>query len=51
MEEVKAAQKFMTEWCKQNETKIMLTPDSALEIMQCMADYKGQKLPIDSILC
>lgn len=50
MEEVKAAQKFMNEWCEQNGTKIMLTPDSALEIMQCMADYKGQSLPIDSVV-
>jgi len=48
-EEIKNAQKFMIEWCEQNNTKILMQPDSALEILQCMADYKGQSLPIDSV--
>jgi hypothetical protein len=42
MEKIKEAQKLIIEWCKKTGKKISLTPDSALEVCECVADLMEQ---------
>lgn len=36
------AQKLMIDWCEKTGKKINLTPDSALEVFECIADLTKQ---------
>ena len=55
------AQKLMIDWCEKTGKKINLTPDSALEVFECIADLTKQAnevepsnykaLPIQSVSC